>query len=111
MKLTNPVPIMVLFLALWGPSRIAVKTPESGSPADQRIQLLQETIDKQGAEMDVLRLRLTKLQKEIQELADVVVDQTTEENDDDAAKTSSQIPLQIRVRTKAKQDALLVARQ
>lgn len=56
--------------------------------APMRIKALQSQINKQQIEINALRSRLGKLQDAFQELADMVADQTSDEDDDDFADDS-----------------------
>ena len=61
-----------------------------------RIKTLQNQVEKQQIEIDSLRLRLGKLQEAFQQLAEMIVDQNSDADDDDSSDDADVTSLRVR---------------
>lgn len=81
------ISFLVAFLTLSAHSQTASRNRAASSSSALRMVALQNQIEKQQAEINSLRLNLATLQREYEELADRVADQSSDsdDNDDDDA--------------------------
>ena len=84
MKLNRIAVLLPIFLACSGYGQSSQANHNSATPITLvRMKALQNQVKNQQAEIDALRLRFGKLQQEIQELTQMVVDQETDAGSDD----------------------------
>lgn len=90
MKLSRVTILLPIFLACCGFGQNMQANHSSATPAVVRMKTLQNQVANQQAEIDALRLHLGKLQQELQDLTQMVVDQETDagSDDDDSADDS-----------------------
>lgn len=90
MKLNGVTILLITFLACCGFGQNTQANHNPTTPTVVRMKTLQNQVASQQAEIDALRLHLGKLQQELQDLTQMVVDQETDagSDDDDSADDS-----------------------
>jgi len=90
MKLNRIAALLPIFLACSGYGQSSQGNHNSATPiALVRMKALQNQVTNQQAEIDALRAHLGRLQQEVQDLTQMLVDQETDGSDDDDSADDS----------------------